>query len=114
MVFNIIKNVKASQDKEMIDLFEKIHRSRRLKQRAIEKKKRISLNKKRLVQQYHFYCDSLSDLGYKSIIHLARSVGIDYSRSDYPETFTITDIKNDLCQKISKNLVSNILYGHIK
>jgi hypothetical protein len=113
MVFNIIENVKASRDKQMIHLFEKFERSKRVRRRTIEKKKRISLNKKRLVQQYHFYCESLSDLGYKSIIHLARSVGIDYSRSDYPETFTMTDIKNDLCQKISKNLVSNILHGHI-
>jgi len=114
MVFNIKKNIKASKDKEMIDLFEKFEFNKSVKRRTIEKMKRLSLKKKKLVQQYHFYCDSLSDLGFKSIIHLARSTGIDYSRSNYPETFTIADIKNDLCQKISKNLISNILYGHIK
>lgn len=114
MSFNIIENVKASKDKEMIHLFEEFERNKRIKRRTNEKNKQLSLNKKKLVQQYHFYCDSLSDLGYKSIIHLARSIGIDYSRSYYPETFTITDIKNDLCQKISNNLVSNILHGHIK
>jgi hypothetical protein len=113
MTFNIMENVKASKDKEMIHLFEKFERRKRVKRRNIEKKKRISVNKKRLVQQYHFYCDSLSDLGYKSIIHLARSIGINYSRSDYPETFTITDIKNMLCQKISKNLLSDVLHGYI-
>lgn len=110
MSFNLLKQAKLSEFIEIVAVFKKYERTLRSKRSKVRKRNKVSLIKRDFVQQYNFFCNSLNTINYKSVIYLARSMGIFYSRNNYK---TIFEIKPDLCDKISKQLTLQTLQSKL-
>lgn len=101
--YDIRNNVIQFGSIEMKSVFQKHFKIKRHKNKSIIRKKQESKKHFDIYGQYAFYCSSFQDsLGLKGVITLAKHVGIKIEMKNYENK---TELKKDLCNKISKYMV---------
>ena len=101
--YDIRNNVIQFGSIEMKSVFQKHFKIKRHKNKSIIRKKQESKKHFDIYGQYAFYCSSFQDsLGLKGVITLAKHIGIKIEMKNYENK---TELKKDLCNKISKYMV---------